>query len=96
MLKTQEQKQKFVSAFREFSINNGCIKDFPIKSDQLHVLGFVDHVIQHLKENFVNGKVSKAKCLVQDAVVLAQNRSLIHHVGSSSYAKDPFIHKDTR
>lgn len=33
------------------------------------------------------GKVSKAKCLVQDAVVLAQNRSLIHHVGSSSYGK---------
>ena len=29
---------------------------FSLQSDQLHVLGFVDHVIQHLKENFVNGK----------------------------------------
>ena len=31
---------------------------FSLQSDQLHVLGFVDHVIQHLKENFVNGEMN--------------------------------------
>ena len=33
----------------------------------------------------VTAKVSKAKCLVMDAVCLAQNRGLIQPVGSSSY-----------
>ena len=31
-----------------------------LQSDQANVLSFVDHVIQHLKENFVNGKMSKS------------------------------------
>ena len=34
---------------------------------------------------FVTGKLSKARCLVMDAVCLAQNRNLIQHIGSSSY-----------
>ena len=28
---SQEQKQKFVDAFQEFSVNHGCIKNFPVK-----------------------------------------------------------------
>lgn len=40
----------------------------------------------------VTGKVSKAKCLVQDAVVLAQNKTSIQHVGSSSYGMCIHVH----
>lgn len=91
---SQEQKQKFVDAFQEFSVNHGCIKNFPVKND--NILALVDKAIQYLNESFVNGRFSKAKCLVTDAVCLAQNRPVMQYIGSSNHAKNPFIHKDSR
>ncbi|CAH3033379.1 unnamed protein product [Pocillopora meandrina] len=90
---TQERKQKFVEAFRDFSLNHGCMKDFPLKNEH----SFIVDVIENISKSFVEGKASKGKYLVTDAVCLLQNRGMIQNLGgSSSCAKDPFVHKDTR
>lgn len=90
---SQEQKQKFVKAFRDFSLNHGCMKDFPLKNEH----SFVDDVMENISKSFVDGKASKAKCLVTDAVCLLQNRGMIQNIGgTSSCARDPFVNKDTR
>lgn len=96
MLEDQSQvrKMQFVRAFKDFSVNHGCVKDLNFKADIVDDL--VESVEKHLTEYFVFGRVNKAKYLIADAVCLIKNRGSLSAINSNSYAKDPFIQKETR
>ncbi|XP_078596684.1 uncharacterized protein LOC144873299 [Branchiostoma floridae x Branchiostoma japonicum] len=85
---------RFMVCFRAFSQNYGAIKEFPVKSDKYEA--YIDQAFIYIHDQFVEGKVSTAKGLVLDTVVVAQNRQSLQYLESQSFAKDPFYNKDTR
>ncbi|CAH1265407.1 Hypp3177 [Branchiostoma lanceolatum] len=85
---------RFMVCFRAFSRNYGAIKEFPVKSDKYEA--YIDQAFMYIHDQFVEGKVSTAKGLVLDTVVVAQNRQSLQYLESQSFAKDPFYNKDTR
>ena len=49
------------------------------------------HQFSHaVKFVFVPGRVSKAKCLIADAVCLIKNRGSLHAINSNSYGRETF------
>ena len=49
--------------------------------------GPVAEIIGYIRRQFVDGKVSTAKALVMDCVIVAQNRSCIMSLDKGSYCK---------
>ena len=48
---------------------------------------YIDEILEYIKEQFVNGKVSTAKKLVYDCVIVTQNRHCITILDKAAYGK---------
>ncbi|KAK2564361.1 hypothetical protein P5673_011786 [Acropora cervicornis] len=72
--------------FEFFTKHEGAFK--AMLEDQADIVDdLVESVEKHLTEYFVFGRVSKAKCLIADAVCLVKNRGSLHAISSNSYGR---------
>ncbi|XP_032226777.2 uncharacterized protein LOC5502598 [Nematostella vectensis] len=89
------QKQSVVTEFVKYSYEHGVGKGIPKKEASSFSL-YLEEAKTYWEDNFVDGRFSSARNIVEDAAILEKNRQALSFMEKSGYAKDPFVHKETR
>ena len=58
----------------------------PVQVDEIRE--YIDEIIFYIRDQFVDGRISTAKNLVMDCVIVTQNKHYIAALEKASYCKD--------